>query len=77
MDAIDLIRRLHQHRSWATQNLLDAAAKLSDEKLRAQFEIGQGSVWKSLLHMQGAEYVWLETLLGNVNSPFFPATCPA
>ena len=65
MDAIPLIKRLHQHRNWANKNLLDAAAQLSEEKLHATFEIGQGSVWKSLLHMHGAEYVWLETLLGN------------
>jgi uncharacterized damage-inducible protein DinB len=65
MDAIPLIQRLHQHRNWATKNLLDATAQLSEEKLHAKFEIGQGSVWKSLLHMHGAEYVWLETILGN------------
>ncbi len=65
MDAISLIRRLHQHRNWATKNLLDAAGQLSPAKLHAKFEIGQGTVWKSLLHMHGAEYVWLETLLGN------------
>jgi uncharacterized damage-inducible protein DinB len=65
MDAISLLQRLHQHRIWTNGNLLSAAAKLSPEKLHAHFQIGQGSVWKSLLHMYAAEYVWLETLLGN------------
>lgn len=46
-------------------NLLTAAATLSDEALRSPFQIGQGSVWKSLVHLYAAEYVWLEALLGN------------
>jgi uncharacterized damage-inducible protein DinB len=65
MNAVDLLRRLHQHRAWVNNNLLTAAAQLSDEKLRSQFQIGQGSIWMSLLHLYGAEYVWLEALLGN------------
>ena len=65
MDAVPLIRRLHQHRAWVTRNLLTAAAQLSEEQLRAPFPIGQGSIWKSLLHLYAAEYVWLDTLLGN------------
>jgi uncharacterized damage-inducible protein DinB len=65
MNAISLLQRLHQHRAWTNANLLAAAAELSDEKLHAQFEIGQGSIWKSLVHLHGAEFVWLETLLGN------------
>jgi uncharacterized damage-inducible protein DinB len=46
-------------------NLLTAAAALSDEQLRSAFQIGQGSIWKSLLHLYAAEYVWLEALHGN------------
>src|SRR5277367_2926493 len=65
MDAVDLVKRLHQHRAWVNGNLLNAAAKLSVEQLRAPFQIGQGSIWKSLVHLYGAEYVWLEALLGN------------
>lgn len=75
MDAIRLIQRLHQHRVWATNNLLDAAEQLSTEKLHAEFQIGQGSVWKSLAHMQAAEYVWLETLSGN-ETALFPGDLP-
>ena len=65
MNAISLIQRLHQHRAWVNVNLLDAAAGLSQEQLNAPFEIGQSTIWKSLLHLHAAEYVWLETLLGN------------
>jgi uncharacterized damage-inducible protein DinB len=65
MNAVELIQRLHQHRAWVNNNLLTAAATLSDEQLRSAFHMGQGSIWKSLLHLYAAENVWLEALLGN------------
>ena len=68
MNAVDLIQRLHQHRAWVNENLLAAASALSDEQLRREFQIGQGSIWKSLLHLYAAEFVWLETLSGNDNA---------
>jgi len=64
-DSVSLIRRLHQHRSWVNENLLSSASHLSDEQLRRPFQIGQGSIWKSLLHLYAAEFVWLEALFGN------------
>ena len=65
MNAVALLQRLHQHRAWVNGNLLTAAAQLSDEQLRSAFQIGQGSIWKSLVHLYAAEYVWLEALCGN------------
>jgi uncharacterized damage-inducible protein DinB len=65
MDAVHLLQRLYQHRAWVNGNLLTAAAQLNDEQLRSPFPIGQGSIWKSLVHLYAAEYVWLEALLGN------------
>jgi uncharacterized damage-inducible protein DinB len=64
-DSLSLIRRLHQHRAWVNENLLSAAANLSEEQLRQTFQIGQGSIWQSLLHLYAAEFAWLEALLGN------------
>ena len=60
-----LIQRLHQHQAWVTENLLNAASRLSEEQLRQSFPIGQGSVWMSLLHLYAAEFVWLEALQGH------------
>jgi uncharacterized damage-inducible protein DinB len=65
MNAVELIQRLHQHWAWVNGNLLTAAATLSDWQLQSPFTIGQGSVWKSLVHLYAAEFVWLEALLGN------------
>jgi uncharacterized damage-inducible protein DinB len=65
MNAVELLQRLHQHRAWVNANLLNAATALSEEQLRAPFQVGQGSVWKSLVHLYAAEYVWLEALHGD------------
>jgi uncharacterized damage-inducible protein DinB len=64
---VALIQRLHQHRAWVNGNLIAAASTLTDEQLRQSFQIGQGSIWKSLLHLYAAEFVWLEALNGNEN----------
>lgn len=71
MNAKDVIVRLHDHRAWVNQKLLDAAAALPPEALHKPLPIGQGSIWKSLLHMHAAEYVWLAALLGDEN-PVLP-----
>jgi uncharacterized damage-inducible protein DinB len=49
---------------WVNDHLLESARSLDEPALRKSFAIGQGSVWKSLLHMYGAEYAWIECLLG-------------
>ncbi len=72
---VTLVRRLHQHRAWVNENLLSAAATLSDEPLRRLFPIGQGSIWKSLLHLYAGEFVWLEALLGD-DHPQAPSDLP-
>ncbi len=37
----------------------------ADDQLRLPFQIGQGSIWKSLVHLYAVEFMWLEALLGN------------
>ncbi|MEM6778320.1 MAG: DinB family protein [Planctomycetota bacterium] len=66
---------MHHHRIWVNAKLLTAAASLSDAQRRRGFAIGQGSVWQTLLHLLGAEYVWLETILGN-EDPMMPGDVP-
>jgi uncharacterized damage-inducible protein DinB len=75
MNAVELLNRLHQHRAWVNGNLLAAAANLSDEQLRSPFPIGQGSIWRSLVHLYAGEFVWLEALLGN-DDPLVPGDLP-
>ncbi|QDU49055.1 DinB family protein [Gimesia panareensis] len=72
---VNFITRLHEHRRWVNQGLLESVQMLSEAQRRREFPIGQGSIWKSLLHLYAAEYVWLEALLGNT-APVLPGDLP-
>ncbi len=54
------IRHLFDYTEWANELALNAAAELSDENLRRDFNISHSSIFGTLLHMAGAEWVWLE-----------------
>ncbi|HVS83769.1 MAG TPA: DinB family protein [Pyrinomonadaceae bacterium] len=58
------IRQLFDYTEWANGLALDAAAKLSDENLRRDVQISHGSIFGTLLHMAGAEWLWLERWQG-------------
>jgi|SRR5882672_8138238 len=57
---INNINRLFDYTEWANGLALGAAADLSDEDLRRDFNISHGSIFGTLLHMAGAEWIWLE-----------------
>ena len=59
MNLLD-IRHLFDYTEWANGLALSAAAELSDENLRRDFRISHGSIFGTLLHMAGAEWLWLE-----------------
>src|SRR5438105_14510383 len=59
------IRRLFDYTEWANGLALNAAEKLSDEHLRRDFQISHRSIFGTLLHMAGAEWIWLERWHGN------------
>jgi uncharacterized damage-inducible protein DinB len=59
MDSTD-IRRLFDYTEWANDLALDAASKISDDHLRVEVGISHGSIFGTLLHMAGAEWIWLE-----------------
>jgi uncharacterized damage-inducible protein DinB len=75
MNDVAVIRRLHEHRAWVNARILAAAEALSDEQLRQIHPIGQGSIWKSLVHLYAAEFVWLEAMQGN-ESPVIAGDLP-
>ena len=54
------IRHLFDYTEWANNLAMDAAANLSDENLRHDFGISHTSVFGTLLHMAGAEWIWYE-----------------
>lgn len=64
-----VIRRLHEHRRWARERLLECAAKLSASQLRVQFPMGQGSVLATMNHLYMVDVVWIDALMDRTTAP--------
>jgi uncharacterized damage-inducible protein DinB len=75
MTALDVIRRLHEHRMWSNARLLAAVESVPTDDLRKNLAIGQGTLWRSLVHMYAAEWAWLAALEGN-EDPVLPGDRP-
>ena len=54
------IKQLFTYTEWANALALDAARKLPDENLRRDVGISHKSIFGTLVHMAGAEWIWLE-----------------
>lgn len=54
------IRQLFDYTEWANELARDAAARLPDEGMRRDVGISHKSIFGTLLHMAGAEWIWLE-----------------
>ena len=54
------IRHLFDYTEWANGLALSAAVQLADDDLRRDFKISHSSIFGTLLHMAGAEWIWLE-----------------
>ena len=64
MDLVD-VRHLFDYTEWANGLALHAAAGLSEENLRRDFGISHRSILGTLVHMAGAEWIWLERWHGH------------
>ena len=58
------IRHLFDYTEWANDLARNAAAGLADDDLRRDFKISHSSIFGTLLHMAGAEWIWLERWQG-------------
>ena len=58
------IQQLLTYTEWANDLAMDAAAKLPDESLHRDFGISHKSIFGTLVHMAGAEWIWLERWKG-------------
>jgi uncharacterized damage-inducible protein DinB len=54
------IKNLFAYTEWANALAMNAAANLSDENLRRDVSISHQSIFGTLTHMAGAEWIWLE-----------------
>ncbi|HBB87206.1 MAG TPA: damage-inducible protein DinB [Blastocatellia bacterium] len=59
MNLVD-VKQLFDYTEWANGLALDAARKLANEDLRRDFQISHTSILGTLVHMAGAEWIWLE-----------------
>src|SRR5215213_3620736 len=58
------IQGLFSYTEWANDLAMEAAAKLPNESLCREFGISHNSIFGTLLHMAGAEWLWLERWSG-------------
>ena len=63
MDLSD-IKNLFSYTEWANDLAIDAANKLPEESFRRDVGISHGSIFGTLVHMAGAEWIWLERWQG-------------
>lgn len=59
MTRLDEIRELYAYNAWAMQRMLDCTAQLNEEELHRDLGDSFGSVRDTLVHIVGAEWVWL------------------
>ena|SRR5215213_2753123 len=54
------IKQLFTYTEWANDLAMEAAAKLPGESLRRDVGISHKSIFGTLVHMAGAEWIWVE-----------------
>ncbi len=59
------VRFLFDYTEWANHLILDAASKLSEAEIRRDFGVSHRSLYGTLVHMLGAEWIWLERWRGS------------
>jgi uncharacterized damage-inducible protein DinB len=59
MNLLD-VKNLFSYTEWANELAMDAAQQLPDEDLRRDVGISHKSIFGTLVHMAGAEWIWLE-----------------
>ena len=59
------IRHLFDYTEWANDLAMEAADELPDEDLRRDVGISHKSIFGTLLHMAGAEWIWVERWHGH------------
>jgi len=66
----DTLRLQLDYSAWATQRLLDSAAKLSDEELTRNFKTADKTVLDTLVHIYAADRIWLSRVLAEPRATF-------
>ncbi len=70
MIQLETVRDLLRYNDWANTELLRTAASLSDAALDRTFEMGVGSLRRTLIHVYNGEHVWLNRWQGRAETPW-------
>jgi uncharacterized damage-inducible protein DinB len=74
MISVEALQDLLEYSAWASRRLVAAAAELSPEELNRDFQTADHSVLGTLVHIYGADRVWLARMLRQPNPVY---TSPA
>jgi uncharacterized damage-inducible protein DinB len=69
-------KTLHAYNSWATNHVFDVLATMPTDKYMQDMKGSHGSIHTTLVHMVGAEKVWLERFQ-DAAQPFLSENPPA
>ncbi len=70
MTQLEMVRELFRYDDWANDRVLQAAAPLTDEQMDRPFEMGRGSLRRTLMHILCAEQVWVQRWQGHTETPW-------
>ena len=62
--------QIFRYSDWANQRLLDCCAPLADARLDQPFDIGCGSLRRTLIHLYNGEHVWLQRWRSRPETPW-------
>ena len=69
------IKTLHAYNSWADNRVFEAVALLEEEQYMQDMKGSHGGIHPTLIHLVGAEKIWLERFQGNPQ-PFLTQNPP-
>ena len=72
MNNLSNIHEAHTWLRWLTGRTMQATRTLSADELHREFPIGLKSVFETLLHLLGAEMVWIGVVTGTVDKVVWP-----
>ncbi len=59
---MDLLDRLAGHDAWTTHHVLERCREVSPEQLHQHFDIGNGTIYETVLHLIGNVEVWTDLM---------------
>ena len=67
---LETLRTFWEYSDWANEYLMAAARELPDDRLNSEFDIGRGSLRRTLVHIWAGEDVWLKRWQGKSETPW-------